>query len=137
MIGVLVVLLVVTGGGVGAAARWGIQEAWELLNRERRIERGLRPAAIVPWPTMLANVLACFVLGLVIPQFGSPSTPGAQLGFSLFSTGFCGGMSTVSFLALDTVRLLRRGAAVSAIGYLTLTCGLCMAAFWLGLVIVL
>lgn len=134
LLGALVLVLV--GGALGALARWGVQEAWEHYADRRRGDRPrIRSVVGISWPTLLANVLACFLLGIVIPWVGSPSTPGAQLGFALVSTGFCGGMSTFSFFVLDIVNLLRRGAAVSAIGYLALTCGLSMAAFWLGLVI--
>ena len=89
------VLLVALGAGIGAAVRFTLAQrldgAWH---------RG----------TLLANVAASFVLGLVV---------GAELGRDLgllLGTGFCGGLSTYSAFAVQTHgQGPRRGTAYAAV----------------------
>lgn len=125
---VLAMLAVTIGGGLGSAARWGIGHLW------RRVV-GIRATAGVPWPTFCANVLACFLLGVVVTWLGSASGGVARTVYALAATGFCGGLSTLSSFALEVVSLTRRGAAVISLGYLMLSAGAGMVALWLGLVL--
>lgn len=129
----LVVLLVALGGGAGSALRWGIGEAWvSRLDRDRSGTAGKRD---MPWPVFGANVLACFLLGIIAVEFGSATAGAGRFAFLLLATGFCGGLSTLSTAALDTVQLMRRGTGVLATSYVLLTVGASMAALWLGVVI--
>lgn len=141
MTALLQLLMVAIGGALGATARWGIGEAWRVLRARERSAEGRtggaaarRNPSTMPWPTFLANVGACFLLGIVAVELGSADGPG-RLVFLLMATGFCGGMSTLSTAALDTVDLVRRGTAVLATSYVLLTIGACMAALWVGVVI--
>jgi CrcB protein len=81
-------LLVALGAAVGAPTRY-------LTDRWLQSTHGTG----VPWGTFTVNVVASFVLGLVL---GGP-TPHAVA--ALVGIGFCGSLSTWSTLAHETVRL--------------------------------
>ena len=97
-------MLVSVGGGIGALLRYGLNQ-WI-------------PYAVIPWTTLLINVIGSFVL--------------AFLTFSLFQdvrysklklfvgTGLCGGFTTMSTYALETVKLLNTNPA-AALLYTMLT----------------
>lgn len=136
MSGVLAVLLgtvvVGVGSGLGALARWGLQEGGRYLDARRGAPRG--EDRVGPWATFTANVLASFLLGMVVTQFGAAG--GAlEFVFLLLSAGLCGGLSTLSTAAQDVVDMVRRGTTAISLGYLLLSIGVCMAALWLGVVI--
>lgn len=122
------ILAVAVGGAVGSLGRWG------LATLAARWSRG--PGSMgVPWPTFAVNVLACFLLGMIVTWFGGAPDSGARLLYLLAAVGFCGGLSTLSSAALEIADLTRGGAVVTALGYLLLTAGACMAALWLGLMV--
>lgn len=125
-------LLVCLGGGAGAATRWAAAELGPPLVARRFPE--VDPERTRAWTTVVVNVAACFLLGIVVTLLGS-SADTLRLVYLLLATGFCGGLSTLSTAALDIVELVRRGAAAIALGYLSLTIGLSMGALWLGVVI--
>lgn len=118
-------LLVFFGGGLGSLARYGIA-------------RLLPPAELaeghLPWFTLLANVLACILLGVGIGLLSKDqlSRP-LQL---LLLTGFCGGFSTFSTFALELVVLGEEGHAGAAIWYLLLSLVGGMGALWVALWVV-
>ncbi len=103
-------LLVFLGGGLGSLARYGVG-------------RLMPPAGLedgdIPWFTLVANLLACIVLGvgigLVSKQLLSKEL---QL---LLLTGFCGGFSTFSTFSLELVLLGEEGHWGSASLYLGLS----------------
>lgn len=125
-------LLVGIGGGAGSALRWWLREAGMRLAARRANQGDVR---MKPWLTLLANVLACFVLGIVVARLGSAASEVGEMGFLLLAVGFCGGLSTLSTAALDVVDLIRRDSFAISVGYLLLTIGTGMAALWIGLVI--
>lgn len=75
------------------------------------------------WGTLLVNVAGSFVLGWVVGR----GTSGAAL--ALLGTGFCGGLTTYSAFAVQTVDHPARHGFV----YVVLTMAGCLAAAWLGL----
>lgn len=118
-------LLVFLGGGLGSLARYGIA-------------RLLPPAELaeghLPWFTLLANILACILLGAGIALAGKDQLPRhLQL---LLLTGFCGGFSTFSTFALELLLLGEEGHAGVAAWYLLLSLLGGLAAIWVGLVVV-
>lgn len=125
-------LLVGIGGGVGSALRWWLREAGMRL-AARRVPQG--DMLMKPWLTLLANALACFVLGIAVARLGSAVSGTAEMGFLLVAVGFCGGLSTLSSAALDVVDLIRRDSFAISAGYLLLTIGTGMATLWIGVVI--
>lgn len=128
MTGLLGLLAVAVGGAAGSLARWGLAQLGARLAQEREIPG-------TPWPTFAANVLACFLTGILVTWLGSASGGGAQLLYLLTAMGFCGGLSTLSTAALEITDLSRRGAAVISVGYVMLTAGAGLFALWLGLVL--
>lgn len=128
---VLAALLVAVGGGLGSVLRWGLREGGE------RVAGGSGTVwidRVRPWTTVLANVLACFLLGVIVAQLGS-AAGGRELAYIALAIGFCGGLSTLSTAAQDLVELVRRTAYSIALAYLMLSVGSGMAALWLGLVL--
>lgn len=82
--------LVAAGAAVGAPTRYLI---------DRLVQA--RGAGEFPWATLVANILACLVLGVII---GAALPPWAV---TLVGTGFCGSLSTYSTFSHDTLRLAR------------------------------
>lgn len=132
LLGLAMVAMVALGGAAGSVGRWALAEYGPPLLQRRW--PALTPERSAPWMTFLANVLACFLLGIVVTLLGSAA--GIPELFSMMLTvGLCGGLSTLSTAAMDVVSLVRRGTPAISLGYLSLTIGLCMSALWLGVVI--
>ena len=112
-------LLVFIGGGIGSVCRLGLS-FWLA---------GWRQA--FPWATFLANVLACFVLGVLVGlNLKHKLTP--SIGVLLMS-GFCGGFSTFSTFSNETFQMLAAGAWGKAAGYIFLSILLCLGSLVLGM----
>ncbi len=90
-------LIVFIGGGLGAAARHGINRAGLGI---------LGPG--FPWWTMAVNVSGSFLIGLLAGLFGSMET-GQDMRLFLI-TGVLGGYTTFSAFSLDALTLWERGA---------------------------
>lgn len=119
-------LAVALGGAAGTLARWGLT----VLARQAP---WMRSTLGVPWATFAANVLGCFLLGIVVTELGTAAGGIGRTAFLLLATGFCGGLSILSTFALEIVNLSRHSAAVIAVGYLMLSAGTGLAALWAGL----
>ena len=91
-------LLVAAGALLGAPTRY-------LTDRWLQSTHG----TAFPWGTFVVNVVASFVLGLVL---GGPA-PDAVV--AAVGIGFCGSLSTWSTLAHETVRLAEERATTSAV----------------------
>jgi len=102
-------LLVGLGGAGGALLRWLIADSWS--------------ATTFPWPTLIVNVLGCGLLALVTAH-GIPV--GTQ---RLLGAGFCGGLTTFSTLSVEVVQLLDDEQSATAIGYVSASVVLGVAAF--------
>jgi len=108
-----VIAAIATGGALGALARWGLAEA--LPHDPGRF----------PWSTVVANVVGCFLIGvlivLVVERWSHRPLARPFLG-----TGVLGGFTTFSTYAVDTRGLLAAGRPAVAATYLlgTLAVGL-------------
>jgi fluoride exporter len=91
-------LLVVLGAAVGAPARY-VTDRWV---------QSVHGTGF-PWGTFVVNVVASFVLGLVV---GGPAPHAVA---ALVGIGFCGSLSTWSTLAYDVVRLGEGGTRSFAV----------------------
>src|SRR4029079_17722304 len=108
-----VVLAVAAGGCLGAEARWALAEALP------------HDAGQLPWSTLLANVVGCFLIG-VLMVLVTERWPHRRLARPFLGTGILGGFTTFSTYVVDTRALAaahRPGlAAVYLVG--TLVVGL-------------
>ena len=121
------ILLIFIGGGCGSVLRYGIVLAKEHLRLNPLSAMG---QTLFPWPTLLANVLGCLLIGM----FYSLS---ARLGWSaelrlLLTTGLCGGFTTFSTFSNEGFSLLTTGHVGLFALYFILTLLLGLAAVALG-----
>lgn len=117
-------LWVFLGGGLGSLARYGLA-------------RLIPPAELAdgdfPWATLLANLLACIVLGIGL-GLASKELLSRPLQVFLL-TGFCGGFSTFSTFAAELLLLGEEGHTWILLLYLLASLVLGVLALWLALMI--
>lgn len=116
------IALVALGGTIGVATR-------EVLTLLVPTLGGL-PVAIG-----LVNLLGAFLLGVLYEALTRPAgeRPAARTLRLLLGTGFCGGFTTYSALAVDTALLLGDGQLGAAAGYALGTVLLGACATWGGI----
>lgn len=98
----MILLLTALAGGLGAAARFLVDTVVARHN----------PVSI-PLGTVVVNVSACFLLGLVAGW--TLVRPGGDGVAAVVGVGFLGGYSTFSTASLEGVRLLGEGRPWSAL----------------------
>lgn len=115
-------LWVAVAGGLGSLARYAVMV-------------GLGPAS-ARWPvsTVTVNLAGAAAIGLVVAVLASR---GADSRWRIvIATGFLGGFTTFSALALDTVALIERRAWAAIAAYLVVTIAggvaACAGGLWLG-----
>jgi fluoride exporter len=118
------VLLVALGGAIGSVFRY-LVGVW-----------GLRLAGpAFPWGTLTVNIVGSFVIGvfaeLITRKFGGSTD--LRL---LLMTGLVGGFTTFSAFSLDTIGLLERGEATTAIVYVVASVALSLLTVFAGLSVV-
>ncbi len=107
------------GGFIGACLRFAVAK--------------LVPANVFPFPTLISNVIAGLVIGIIIgldSHFGIP--PRTKL---FLTTGMMGGLSTFSSFSLETVNLLGDGEYLLASGNIVLNVGLSLFGVAIGILI--
>ena len=86
-----------------------------------------------PWPTLLANIIGCLLIGfwfaLMTIRSGWSAAPGVQ---AAVMAGFCGGLTTFSIFSLETLVLIEAGEWLMSIVYLAGSLLLWMLAVWAG-----
>jgi CrcB protein len=94
---VKLLLLVCAGGAVGSGVRYGVDVA--LLHYLKG------PATSFPCATLVVNLAGCFLAGLLYGWLSRGSVPfGPELKVLLI-TGLCGGLTTFSAFALQSVEI--------------------------------
>jgi CrcB protein len=69
-----------------------------------------------PWGTLAVNLLGCFLFGVVFAVFSKNSSVDNTL-YLLLTTGVCGGFTTFSTFANESVQMLQHGNISGFIGY--------------------
>jgi CrcB protein len=117
----MIVLWVAIGGGIGAAARHGVN-VWSgrLLGTE------------FPWHTLIVNVLGCFIMGALTGLMAQKFNLG-QEARAFLTTGILGGFTTFSAFSLDVALLVERKAMLAAGTYVAASVLLSIAAVFAGL----
>jgi CrcB protein len=113
--------LVALGGALGAAMRYATTVA---------ALRWLGPA--FPYGTLIVNVAGSLAMGLVAALLIEKAAATPRLALFL-TTGVCGGFTTFSAFALDTVYLVERGEALKVALYMGGSVALSVAALGAGL----
>jgi CrcB protein len=113
-------LLVCLGGAAGSGLRYLTAVALPS-----------RSAGAFPASTLLINVLGCFLLELLL-GLGTGSTRISPETRLLLGTGLMGGFTTYSTFNTETLALFRQGSSALAVGYISATLLLSLAAGLLG-----
>ena len=112
-------LLVVLGAAAGAPSRWLLDQFVQSRHRDN-----------FPWGTLVINIAGSLALGVLLGGQHYHGT-GAYL-VSLAGTGFCGGFTTFSTFAYETVRLAEEREYLRAAANLVLSLGLGLLAAYAG-----
>ena len=107
-------LYVFIGGGAGSVLRFLISIYWRHLQLDPRYAH-----ATLPWPTLVANITGCFLIGLFYSyseRWGL--TPETRL---LLTTGLCGGFTTFSTFSYEGLTLIQSGMYGTYALYLALS----------------
>ena len=99
----MIALLIAAGAAVGAPLRY-------------LIDRGIqaRFGTLFPWGTLVANVCACLVLGLITGTATAVCPPEV---YALIGTGLCGALSTLSTFSYQALRFAEEGFCLFALAY--------------------
>ncbi len=106
------VFQVALGGAIGAAARYGVGVAL------------FRPGAVFPVGVLAANIIGCFVMGLVVVYLGQKSLSHLN---PFVMTGILGGFTTFSAFSLEAYTLFERGAVGHAAIYVLVSVAVSLA----------
>ena len=110
------IILVFFGSGFGGALRFGIGKWVNTLHNYH-----------FPFGTLIVNIIACFVVGLLIGLADYKQLLTAQIKL-FWMIGFCGGFSTFSAFSGETILLFQHGQYLSSIVYVLSSVLLCLAA---------
>ena len=122
-------LLVGIGGAFGAMTRLGMT----MLLAHRII--------IVPLGTFAANLLGCFIMGIVLQlmltaEWFNQSGIVTEQNRLLFAVGFCGSLTTLSSMVVEMNTLMQRDQFLGAFAYLFFTFGGGFTCFFAGTMLV-
>lgn len=110
-------LLIFLGGGLGSICRYAIGQ-------------NLTTESSFPVATLVVNILACLVLGVLL---GFQLKANLQQNHSLLlMTGFCGGFSTFSSFSGESLKLFQNNQASIALLYIGASIILGLLAVYIG-----
>lgn len=73
-----------------------------------------------PWGTLLVNLIGCFLFGVVFAIFNRASSP-TNTWCLLLTTGVCGGFTTFSAFAHESVQMLQNGNILGFASYIVIS----------------
>jgi fluoride exporter len=117
-------LIVALGGGIGAAARYGVN-----------VSSGKILGSDFPWHTLIANIVGCFAMGILTEAMALKLNVSNEMRLFL-TTGILGGFTTFSAFALDFALMAARREFLSAGGYVLASVFLSIIGCFLGLAFV-
>ena len=117
------ILLIAIGGGLGSVFRY---LTTLFINRYSQL--------FFPYATFTANILGCFLIGLILGLLEKNNITNPDLKFFLV-TGFCGGYTTFSTFSNENVSLLQANQIGIAFLYIALSVIVGLAATWGGLMV--
>jgi CrcB protein len=116
-------LFVFIGGGIGAAARYGLQGI---------VYRYASPA--FPYGTLAVNLLGSLAIGFLMAFFEERFIINPALRVFL-TIGILGGFTTFSSFSYETIALLRDGSYGLGLLNVAASVGTCLLATWVGIII--
>ena len=105
-----VLAAIAVGGAAGTLLRAGLAQALPPTTKG------------FPVDTFVVNMAGCLLIGLVVVAAMERGVPSPYFR-PLIGTGFCGGLTTFSTLAVETDLLIRAGAAGMAVAYVGASVG--------------
>ena len=115
-------LAVGIGGFVGSCFRYAISRGMS----------GLPAISEFPYTTLVSNVIAGFLIGLitVLSEDSDVITARQKL---MLTTGMLGGLSTFSTFSMETIRMIQHGHEINALGNIILNISLSLFGVILGM----
>lgn len=114
------IILVFIGGGLGSILRYLTSF---LFSNIKFVQ--------VPVGTLSVNVVASLILGICFALFQSKTNLSPSLKLAI-TCGFCGGLSTFSTFAFESLQLIEMGSILQALLYALMNVFLCVLAVYLG-----
>ena len=99
-------LIVGIGSFIGGTLRYGISTLMKQVCHQG-----------FPWGTLLVNLLGCLVIGVLyalFSKYSSLSNPWCLL----LTTGLCGGFTTFSTFANESIQMLQGGNIIGFVSYI-------------------
>ena len=100
------VLIVGIGSFIGGAVRYLISTLFKQFCTQG-----------FPWGTLLVNLMGCFIFGAIFALFSKYSST-SHPWCLLLTTGLCGGFTTFSTFAYESVLMLQQGNLSGFISYI-------------------
>jgi CrcB protein len=117
-------LLVVLGGGAGAAARYAVgTHAWRLFG------------TAWPYGTFICNVAGGLAMGLLVGFLAHRGGADQERLRLLFGVGVLGGFTTFSAFSLETALMIEKSRYAQAFTYVSASVLLSVAALFAGLIV--
>jgi CrcB protein len=91
----------------------------------------LIPPGVLPWGTIVINIVGSFLIGWLMGQLGGV-TPDNARWHMLLVAGVCGGFTTFSAFSWQTLDLFQKHQSGAALANVLLSVVICFTATWLG-----